>query len=325
MADQPILGPVLSVRDVHKSYGDTVALDGIDLDVAAGEIMCLLGPNGAGKTSLISIVAGLRRADAGTVTVAGIDVARNPVDARRKLGLAPQELGVYAEQTVDENLRYFGELVGLRGVALRQEIADVADSFELTALVDRRARTLSGGEKRRLHAAMALLGRPPLLLLDEPTSGVDVATRAKILDTVRRLADHGCAICYSTHYLGEVEQLDASVTIIDRGRVIAEGSVGELIKQHGATALELTFDVETDEALPRIEGYRVEQDGALLRVYSEQPARDAPAVLVALGSDAARLESLTIVSPSLEAVFLALTGRRFDEEHEEDSTDVDVA
>jgi len=172
MADlAPTLVPTLEVAGLRKSYGVTVALDGVDLVVEPGSIVGLLGRNGAGKTTLVSVIAGLLRADAGTVRVAGIDVVRDARRARACIGLAPQETGVYLPLSVRDNLRFFGGLSDLRGRVLRTRIDDVASALLLEPLLDRRARDLSGGERRRLHTAIALLHRPRLVLLDEPTTG----------------------------------------------------------------------------------------------------------------------------------------------------------
>ena len=300
---------MLEVRGLSKRYGSVTALDGVDLDIKAGEICGLLGPNGAGKTTLVSIVAGLCGADGGSVRVDEIDALARSREARRRIGLAPQELGIYPVLTVRDNLRVFGELADLSGRALDDRIDEVADTLELTVLLARFGRELSGGEKRRVHTAMAMLHRPPLLLLDEPTTGVDVQTRARLLEAVHRLAsEQGCAVCYSTHYLPEVEALGASVAIIEQGRVIARGRVQELIARHGRCAIELTFDgpppaIEAEGRLESVEGK--------IRLYSEQPASDLAKLIVQLGPAADRLRGVEIVSASLETVFLALTGRRY--------------
>lgn len=300
---------MLGVAGLSKSYGEVAALDGVDIDIAAGEICGLLGPNGAGKTTLVSIVAGLRDADSGAVTVNGTDALRCSAQARRFIGLAPQELAIYPTVRVLDNLVFFGELAGLRGSVLAARVAEVAEILELTALLDRPGRTLSGGEKRRLHTAMAILHRPPLLLLDEPTTGVDVRTRARLLEAVRRLAcEEGTAICYSTHYLPEIEALGASVAIIEQGRIIARGSVAQLVRRHGGAAVELTF-AGPPPALSL--DHRVEAVENTLRVYTNEPAADLACVLARLGAEAERLRGVEIVSPSLESVFLALTGRRY--------------
>src|SRR6516162_3474926 len=196
---------MLRVRGLRKGYGSRLALAGVDLDVAAGAIVGLVGPNGAGKTTLVSIVAGLRHPDAGTVEVAGYDAVAAPARVRPLIGLAPQDTGLYATLTVRDNLAYFAGLAGLRGRERRRSVDAVADALALCDLLDRRAGQLSGGERRRVHSAIALVHRPPLVLLDEPTTGADVETRAGILTMVRGLADAGSAVVYSTHYLHEIE------------------------------------------------------------------------------------------------------------------------
>lgn len=312
---------MLGVEGVRKRYGDVVALDGVDLAVDAGEICALLGPNGAGKTTLVSIVCGLRHPDAGSVTVNGIDAVRDSGQARRHLGFAPQELAIYPTVLVRENLAFAGELADLRSTALAARIEQVADALELTHLLDRPARALSGGEKRRVHTAMAMIHGPELLLLDEPTTGVDVATRARLLDTVRGLAvEQGTAVCYSTHYLPEVEALGASVTLVDQGRVIAQGTVAELVARHARTMVELTFDGPP----PPLRIDSADIDGDTIRFPSTQPAADAARLLSSLGLEADRLRGLGICTPSLEAVFLALTGRRYSEETDQDQETDDV-
>jgi len=307
---------VLKVRSLRKSYGNVVALDGVDLDIAPGQILGLLGPNGAGKTTLVSIVCGLRRPDSGLVEVDGVDAVAHAHAVRPHLGLAPQEVGVYPLVTVRENLVFFGELHGLRGRALASRIDEVAHALGLAPLLSRRGTELSGGERRRLHTAMALLHRPRLLLLDEPTAGADVRTRNDLLDLVRSLAAGGAAVCYSTHYLPEVETLNARVALLESGRVIASGEVATLIAAHARAAVELTFDGPP----PDVNGHGpVERDGNVVRIRSDRPAEAAAAVMQSLGPDASRLQSVEIVHPSLESVYLALTGRRYEGEQAEEA------
>jgi len=230
--------PALVTEQLRKRYGDVVALEGVDLEIAAGEVVALLGPNGAGKTTLVSIAATLRRPDAGRVAVDGVDVVRLPRLARARLGLVPQELGVYPTLSVRDNLRLFGELGGLRGAELARRLAGVAELLALERLLDRPARTLSGGEARRLHTAMGVMRTVPLLLLDEPTAGADPETRLRLLALVRALAADGTGVCYTTHYLPEVDQLGASVAILDAGRIVARGSLDALVRAHGAGKVE---------------------------------------------------------------------------------------
>jgi ABC-2 type transport system ATP-binding protein len=289
----------LEVAGVRKSYQDLVALDGVDFRVEPGEMVGLLGPNGAGKTTLVSIICGLRRADSGSVSVCGVDALSHPQLARKHIGLAPQELGIYPVDKVKQTLSFFGELGGLRGTRLAAQISNVAGSLRLDELMDRKAGELSGGQKRRLHTAIALLTDPPLVLLDEATTGADVETRAALLELVSDLADRGSAVLYSTHYLGEVEDLGARVLILDRGRVIADGSIPELTSSSGGSYVELVF--------PDFER----------RVPVDDPKRDLMNILNSLGPESENLQSVEIIHSSIEAVFLELTGRRYEPEEQD--------
>ncbi|HEX2849276.1 MAG TPA: ABC transporter ATP-binding protein [Acidimicrobiales bacterium] len=293
---------------VEKSYGRVAALRGVDLEVGRGEIVGLVGPNGAGKTSLVSIVAGLRRPDKGTVTVDGLDVAHHRDRVGAHLGLAPQDLAIYPTLRVRDNLVAFGELAGLRGRALRERLAETADALGLGDLLDRRAAALSGGQKRRLHTAMALIHRPPLLLLDEPTTGADVESRNQLLALVRSLADAGAAVCYSSHYLPEVEQLRASIVILDQGQVVARGPLDTLLGAHARAVVALVFDGPAPTLA--IEG--AVADGDRLRLPSDDPASTAARALAMLNGAAEHLVGVEIVRPTLESVYLAVTGRRYD-------------
>jgi ABC-2 type transport system ATP-binding protein len=300
---------LLVVDGVRKAYGPTVALDGVDLEVEAGSILGLLGPNGAGKTSLVSIVAGLRRPDEGTVHVAGIDVAREPDRAHQLIGYAPQETGVYPTLTVRDNLRFFAGLAGLRGRDLRDRIDGVGAALGLTDLLGRRGSEISGGERRRLHTAIALVHRPQLVLLDEPTTGADVRTRGEILHLVRTLAEAGSAIVYSTHYLHEIEELSAAVAFIDHGRIVASGPLDDLVRRYGSSALVLTF-IGRVPAAARVDDSVV--DGSSVRIPTPDPAGLAARLLPCLGPETAELLALEVVRPSLESVFLTVTGRQYD-------------
>lgn len=298
---------MLEVEGLTKQYAGRLALDNVSLRVEPGEVCGLLGPNGAGKTTLVSIVAGLRSADDGVVRVDGRDVTDGGRAVRSAIGLAAQETGIYPTVTVRANLELFAGLAGLSGRAAETRLTEVSEILELDHLLDRQARHLSGGEKRRLHTAMAMVHRPRLLMLDEPTTGVDIATRSRLLDAIARLAhDEGCAVLYSTHYLPEVEQLGASVSILDHGRILVRGSLDQLVATHGAGAVELTFEGPAPALA------RADIDGSVARVVTdEHPGPTAAAVLGSLGADAERLVSVDLVGPSLESVFLTLTGRAY--------------
>jgi ABC-2 type transport system ATP-binding protein len=301
---------MLEITGLRKTYGSREVLAGIDLEVGAGEVVGLLGPNGAGKTTMVSIVAGLREADAGEVRVGGIDALRSPERVRPSIGLAPQDLGIWQVLTVEQNLRYLGELSGVARREIRTRVAEIAEALELTELLSRKAAELSGGQKRRLHTGMALLHRPRLLFLDEPTVGADVRTRRQILEVVTAAADEGAAVVYATHYLPEVEEIGDSVAVLEAGRIIARGSVADVVAHHGAAQLRLAFEGEP----PALAGF--ERDGDGLRRTADDPALLAARVMRDLGADAARLRSVDIVQPSLEAAYLSLTGRTTNEDEE---------
>lgn len=300
---------MLELHDVHKSYGRVHALAGIDLTIEPGEVLALLGPNGAGKSTLISLIAGLTALDRGTIRVGGVDVQQDPMRARAMLGVAPQDLGIYLQLTVRQNLAFFGRLAGLRRGALHERVERIAAAADLTELLDRRADQLSGGEKRRVHTAMALLHDARLLLLDEPTAGVDIDTRSRLLTFVRELADAGSAVCYATHYLQEVESLDASVAILEHGQLVARGTLAELVASCEEALVEIQLEQPLD-ATVEVAG-RVDGEDCLLRLACRDPAVAVSRTLAELGPAAGLVRGIEIVKPSLEQSYLALTGRRF--------------
>jgi ABC-2 type transport system ATP-binding protein len=216
---------VLDAENLTKWYGAVRALDGFTLTVAPGEICGLIGHNGAGKTTFVEVVTGLTRADSGTVRIDG----RPPARARHRYGLAPQEIALYLAATVRQNLRLFGGLAGLRGRRLGTAIDDIAAALDLTGVLDRAVGLLSGGQRRRAQAATAMLHRPALLLLDEPTVGADPQTRQALLGRIHAAAEDGAAVCYTTHYLPELVDLGATLAICAAGRVIARGSQESLL------------------------------------------------------------------------------------------------
>lgn len=307
---------MLVIQGLRKAYGERKVLCGVDLDVRAGEVCGLLGPNGAGKTTLVSIVAGLLGADAGTATVGGRDALREHRRVRGLLGIAPQELGVYSPLSARANLEYFGGLNGVRGQALRTRVAEVAGQLSLEDVLDRRVAELSGGQKRRLHTACALLHRPRVLFLDEPTVGADVVTRAELLAAVSRLAAEGCAVVYATHYLGEIEDMGASVAVLEGGRIIERGSLADVVARHGHASVELDFSGDA----PALPGW--ERDGGRVRLATCDPAATAAAAIASLNGESARLRNVRIGQPSLESAYLSITGHAADEpagDHKEES------
>jgi ABC-2 type transport system ATP-binding protein len=298
---------MLSVIGLSKAYGPHQALDSVSLEVAKGEVVALLGRNGAGKTTLVSIVAGLLVADAGSVSIGGIDASVDPRRAQAKLGLAPQETGVYPTLSCRDNLRLFTGLSGMGRNEARTAIDGMAELLGLTALLDRRAKELSGGERRRLHTAIALVGRPSLVLLDEPTVGADVQTRAQLLGVVRELAGNGTAVVYSTHYFPEVVDLGASVVILHHGHVLARGSIDEVITGHAIGIVELEFAGPAPDLVRLFPSYTVATSGSSVRIETHDTATVTTAVLANLDARATGLSGLSVLQPSLESAFLQLT------------------
>lgn len=319
---------MLKARGMAKRYGDVVALQGVDLDVAAGRIVSLLGRNGAGKTTLLSTIAGLVAPDAGTVEIDGTDVAADRYAAARLIGIAPQDTGIYPVLTVRQNLEFFCDLAGVPRSARRSRAHEVAERLGLAELLDRNGNQLSGGEARRLHTACALVHRPEVLMLDEPTVGADVATRQQLIDAVRAMAAEGAAVIYTTHYLPEVDALDADIVIIDDGRVLARGTREDLIEQHHLGGLRFAVEgrLGTD-VLARL-GDAADVAITERSMVADNGTPDAaeggeagpveylatgpvtmPVLLAELGADADRLVSVERNLPDLESVFLAVTGR----------------
>lgn len=304
--------PILLARGLEKRYGQKPALADVSLTVQAGEIVALLGRNGAGKTTFASIVAGLIHPDAGQLQLDGIDALRHPQRARRALGFAPQVTGVYEPLTVEQNLVLFAELAGLRHGAVAQRVCSVCDRLLLGELRQARCQELSGGEKRRVHTAIALINAPRLLLLDEPTLGADITTRLALLDAVKSLAAEGSAIVYTTHYLPEVEELGASVAILERGRLIAQGTLAEVIEEAAISGLELSFEGEPPPL--SIPGLPVERSANVLRFITPDPPTALARIVGKLGADLPRLRSVEVLRPNLDSAFLTLTGRRYEPE-----------
>jgi ABC-2 type transport system ATP-binding protein len=243
------MSSLLEVRSLGKDYGTRAAVAAIDLDVAAGEIVGLLGPNGAGKTTTISMISGVVTPSRGTARVDGHDVRAEARAARAALGVAPQDLAIYEPLTATENLRFFGGLYGLGGALLAERIDWALGVAGLTDRAREPAEKFSGGMKRRLNLAAGLLHKPRLLILDEPTVGVDPQSRNHIFETIRALRDGGMTILYTSHYMEEVEALCDRVAIMDAGKVIAQGAVAELRERHGGANLEAVFLALTGHSL----------------------------------------------------------------------------
>ena len=308
----PVVAPVLSCTGLRHRFGSTTAVDGVEFSIAPGEAYGLLGPNGAGKTTTIAMLVGLLDPDEGEVRIAGRAVADDPRGARARIGYVPQEIALYPELTARENLRFFGRLYGLRGRALTARTGEV---LELVGLADRagdRVGTYSGGMQRRVNIAAGLLHEPALLVLDEPTVGVDPQSRNSILDGLEQLVADGTSLLYTSHYMEEVERICDRVGIIDRGRIIAEGTRRELVAGIGRSdRIELVVAgdaASAADALRRVPGVETAgATGAQVEVLAAGGRHLLPALIAAVPAGAT-VTSVEVVEPDLEAVFLHLTG-----------------
>ena len=305
---------VLEVSGLRKRFDDLVAVDGVGLRIETGETYGLLGPNGAGKTTAISMIAGLLERDAGTVTVAGEALTTRSIGPKAKIGLVPQDLAIYPELTARENLVFFGKLYGMAGKALQARVAEVLEVIGLADRAGDRSKDFSGGMKRRLNIGIGLLHKPQLLILDEPTVGVDPQSRNAILESVEGLASEGMAVLYTTHYMEEAERLCDRVGIIDEGVIKAEGTRRELVElvgQKDRIRIAASGSLEPIAAALRrlsgIAGASVTDHGVDL--IADEAARILPGVLTAATAAGAVISSVEVTEPNLEAVFLHLTGK----------------
>jgi ABC-2 type transport system ATP-binding protein len=309
--------PLLGVQRLSKAFGPVRAVDSITFEVRAGEIYGLLGPNGAGKTTLISIISGLLKPDAGEVTVAGSPFGADPQRAKRLMGVVPQEVAIYTELSGRENLEFWGRMAGLGAAEARSRAAELLEAFALTDRARDPVKTYSGGMKRRINLGCALLHRPQLLLLDEPTVGIDPQARLNILEFIRGLRSSGTAILYTTHYLEEAETLCERIGIIDHGQLLAEGTLGQLQERLGGDRL-FVLEADLKNASPDAWGgfherFRVIQKSDRQLVVAAVGARDPSECLKDLLGLPVRVENVTLKRPSLNDVFLQLTGRELRE------------
>ena len=312
------MAPLLAVDNLVKKYGDLTAVDLLSFDVEPGEAFGLLGPNGAGKSTTMMMICGLLAADYGEVRLEGRRLDRTRPESRQRMGVVPQDLAIYPDLTARENLMFFASLYHLSGSKLRQKVAEVLEQVGLTARADDFTETFSGGMKRRLNFAAAVMHEPVLLILDEPTVGVDPQSRAHLIECIRSLQQSGTAIIYASHYMEEVQVVCTRAAIIDHGKLLACDTIPQLLKQ-------IPFEVELRLGQSRVpEGMslgtsaRIEMDGdeAVVRFSTRDQScelalnRDVTNILTTLEQHSISVRSIRTNEPNLERLFLKLTGHR---------------
>jgi ABC-2 type transport system ATP-binding protein len=319
----------IEAEDLRKRFGEVEALAGIDFEVRAGTVFGLLGPNGAGKTTAVRILTTILEPDGGRATVLGHDVVREPERVRLRIGLAGQSATVDPNLTGRENLRLVGRLVRLDRATIARRSDELLERFELVDAGDRPVKTYSGGMRRRIDVAASLVGRPPVLFLDEPTTGLDLPSRNTLWDTIRELVDEGTTVLLTTQYLEEADRLAHRVAVVDAGKVIAEGTPSDLKAQLGKTVFEFVMGDEADAVraetvLARTGGVTPKREGTTIRLPSGDGPRALMGVLRELDAEAIFPARLTVREPSLDDVFLRLTGHHAEAIDESDEERVPV-
>jgi len=306
--------PAIAVLGLHKSFGGNQAVQGVNFEVKQGEIFSLLGPNGAGKTTTISMLSCLLRPDEGDAHVMGHSIRSDPTGVKSVLGVVPQDLALYEDLTARENLSFWGKMYGLRGSKLKLRVDEVLEVIGLRDRANERVNKYSGGMKRRVNIGVALLHKPKVIYMDEPTVGIDPQSRRNILDSVVALKNEGMTVLYTTHYMEEAQELSDHVAIMDHGKLIACGTHEELVKLVGQqTRIDLTLNGDSENVMgawKNIDGVsRVSSEDGLVTVLVKDSNQILPHLFEAAAQLSIRITSVDIREPNLEALFLHLTGR----------------
>ena len=304
----------IEVSDLHRSFGDTKAVQGVSFEAEQGEIFSLLGPNGTGKTTTISMLSCLLRPDEGDAYIMGHSIKDDQMGVKSVLGVVPQEIALYEDLTARENLTFWGKMYGLRGADLKKRVDEVLDIIGLSDRAKERVSKYSGGMKRRVNIGVALLHKPKVIYMDEPTVGIDPQSRRNILDSVVALKDQGMTVLYTTHYMEEAQELSKHIAIMDHGKMIASGTHNELVKLVGQqTRINLTLDVSANlvqDAWESVDGVsQVIAENGTITVLVKDSNESLPLLFESASRHSARITSIDIMEPNLETVFLHLTGR----------------
>ena len=304
----------IEVNNLKKSFGDFQAVQDASFKAQAGEVLSLLGPNGAGKSTTISMLSGLLVPTDGDACIMGHSVIREPEAAKKSLGVVPQDIALYPDLSARENLVFWGKMYGLRGAQLKSRVDEVLEVIGLTDRQKDHVGKFSGGMKRRVNIGAALLHKPDVVIMDEPTVGIDPQSRRHILDNVKELNQKGMTVLYTTHYMEEAAELSHHIAIMDKGRVIAHGTHDELIKMVGEqTRIDLALNTEGEKVLPlwqKIEGVaKIDALDGKVTALVDDSNRVLPRLFDAAARANVRITSVDIQEPNLETVFLHLTGR----------------
>jgi ABC-2 type transport system ATP-binding protein len=304
----------IQVNNLVKNFGSLQAVQGVSFQAVKGEILSLLGPNGAGKSTTISMISGLLEPTSGEVSIMDVSILRKPDEAKALLGVVPQDIALYPDLSARENLVFWGKMYGLRGSLLKQRVDEILSVIGLADRQKDRVGTFSGGMKRRVNIGAALLHKPQVVIMDEPTVGIDPQSRRHILDNVKELNRQGMTVLYTTHYMEEAAELSCHIAIMDQGKVVAYGTHAELIRLVGEqTRIDLRLNAEAERVISEMQSVEgVSKVSALdgtVTVLVDDSNRVLPHLFEAASRVAVRILSVDIQEPDLETVFLHLTGR----------------
>ncbi|MGD2158951.1 MAG: ABC transporter ATP-binding protein [Anaerolineales bacterium] len=307
-------GIAVQVKNLYKNYGDIQAVKGASFEIQTGEIFSLLGPNGAGKSTVISMLSCLLEPTRGEALVMGHAVTQEPQKVKASLGMVPQEIALYPDLTARENLNFWGKMYDLRGAALNQRVNEILEVIGLSDRQSDKVDTFSGGMKRRVNIGVALLHKPELIIMDEPTVGIDPQSRRHILDNIKQLNQQGMTVLYTTHYMEEAQELSDHIAIMDQGEVIARGTHEELVKIVGELdRIDLAINADSDRVIDtwrNTQGvHKVTAQNGALTLLAEDSNLVLPQLFQSATAADVRITSVDIQEPNLEAVFLHLTGR----------------
>jgi len=306
---------VIKIEGLVKIFGDIAAVDKVSLNIEEGEIFGLLGPNGAGKSTIINIISGLLNTNSGSIEVLGQNINKHGTEVKINLGVVPQDIAIYEDLSAFENVKFFASLYGLKGKELRERVEEALEFVGLSDKAKNLPGEFSGGMKRRLNIACAIAHRPKLIIMDEPTVGIDPQSRNHILQSVKRLNEMGCTIIYTSHYMEEVEEICTRIAIMDHGKVIAEGTKEELksIITDSNTVVITVRDGSrvNEEKLKEIQGVKtVEIDENTIKINSEKELNNLDKLILYFTSNKINIKNVESKIPDLETVFLTLTGRK---------------